>query len=87
MANLKSRALRRFEVHFAAPVPGEAFADLLGLKDVAVHDTVLQCAVMGSVDALVKAAARFEVLNIVTHEPSLEEVFLTYYGERGDHAA
>jgi hypothetical protein len=32
-----------------------------------------------SVDELIKAAARFEVLGIKTHEPDLEEVFLAYY--------
>jgi ABC-2 type transport system ATP-binding protein len=37
--------------------------------------------VVGSLDALVKAAAQFEVVNIVSHEPTLEEIFLTYYNE------
>ena len=36
----------------------------------------------GSIDTLVKAAAQFEVLDIVSKEADLEEIFLTYY--RGD---
>jgi ABC-2 type transport system ATP-binding protein len=44
---------------------------------------------VGSVDPLIKAAARFEVVEVTSGEPSLEELFLTYYGagEAGDLAA
>jgi hypothetical protein len=35
---------------------------------------------MGSLDALIKTAARFEVRNVRSIETSLEEIFLAYYG-------
>jgi len=47
---------------------------------------ILHCTVMGSLDALVKTAARFEVVNLRSVETSLEEIFLAYYGA-GDGAA
>jgi ABC-2 type transport system ATP-binding protein len=50
------------------------------------HGHVLTVTVEGSVDALVKAAARFEVLTIRTHEPDLEEVFLSHYKDDSDAA-
>ena len=34
----------------------------------------------GPIDPLVKALARFEVLDLQSREPSLEEIFLTFYG-------
>jgi ABC-2 type transport system ATP-binding protein len=77
--NLKRRALRRLEIHFASPVPGEAFADIAGVKDLQVEKDTLRCSVVGSEDALIKAAARFEVLNVVSPEVSLEEIFIDYY--------
>ena len=80
VATLKSLALRRLEIHFAQPVPAQAFASVTGVRDLTVEDSILRCTVMGSLDALVKAAARFEVLNVISHEPSLEEIFLAYYG-------
>jgi ABC-2 type transport system ATP-binding protein len=83
---LKSRALRRLEIHFARAIPPEGFTSIPGVRDVVVRDSVLSCTVIGSLDALIKTAARFEVINIVSHEPSLEEVFLTYYGERKSNA-
>ena len=46
-----------------------------------MHDSVLTCTVVGEVDALVKAASQARVVNIISHEPSLEEIFLDYYNE------
>jgi len=37
--------------------------------------------VAGHLDAVVKAAARYEVVDITSNEPTLEQVFLTFYGE------
>ena len=84
---LKARALRRLEIHFATLVSQEAFADVAGVRDVTVEDSVLRCTVVGSLDALIKAAARFEVVDVISHEPSLEEIFLAYYSGGENHAA
>ncbi len=81
VADLKSRALRRLEIDFGGEAPPEVFSGLPGVQDVAVHDGVLRCTVLGDLDALVKAAARYHVRDIHTVEPSLEEIFLAYYGK------
>ncbi len=80
IAALKERALRRLEIDFGSEVPVEAFADLPGVRDLTVDGEILRCTVMGSLDALVKVAARFEVRNLRSVETSLEEIFLAYYG-------
>jgi len=84
---LKARALRHLELHFAGPVPQETFANLAGVRDVVVQDSVLRCTVTGTVDAVIKAAAQYEVVNVISHDPSLEEVFLAYYSGGEEHAA
>jgi ABC-2 type transport system ATP-binding protein len=82
IAALKERALRHLEIHFAEPVPEYAFRALPGVRDVVSHDGVVRCTVTGSLDAVVKAAAAHTVVNVISHEPSLEEIFLAYYGEQ-----
>ena len=82
---LKESALNDLEFHFAAEVAADEFASLPGVRDVTVEGTVVRCTVVGSVDAVVKAAARHEVLDVISHERNLEQVFLAYYtGESGD---
>jgi ABC-2 type transport system ATP-binding protein len=77
--SLKSHSVRKLEIHFVAPVPKEKFINIPGVRDIIVRDNLLTCTVVGSLDALVKTAARFEVVNIISHEPSLEDIFMTYY--------
>ena len=76
---LKAKAIRHVEIRFGESVPPEAFAHLAGTRDMVVKDELLRCSVVGSIDPLVKAAARFEVVEINSQEPSLEELFLTFY--------
>ena len=86
VATLKARAVRQLEMHFAEPVPEDAFSGLPGVRDIRAEGNAVHCTIDGSVDALIKAAARFEVLNITSHEPDLEEIFLAYYKEEGNGA-
>jgi ABC-2 type transport system ATP-binding protein len=76
---LKSHSVRQLEIHFARAIPKEKFSNVPGIRDILVQDKLLTCNVVGSLDALVKAAAQFEVINIISHEPSLEDIFITYY--------
>jgi ABC-2 type transport system ATP-binding protein len=78
---LKAHALRRLEIHFARAVPKDKFAGIPGVRDVLVQNSLLTCSVVGSLDALVKTASQFEVVNIVSHEATLEEIFMTFYDE------
>ena len=94
IASLKERALHRLEIAFRGPVTAGDFANVPGVRDVTVDDGTLRCTVIGSVDALVKTAARYEVVNLHSIDTSLEEIFLAYYGagdgvagEEADHAA
>ena len=40
--------------------------------------------IAGSPDALIKAAAKHEIVRLVTHEASLDDIFLTFYSEDGE---
>ncbi|HSR25709.1 MAG TPA: ABC transporter ATP-binding protein, partial [Candidatus Eisenbacteria bacterium] len=75
---LKSRALRRLELDFAEPVPQEAFVGVPGLRDLDVSGATVRCTLTGAVGPLMRVATRYELLNVTSHEPDLEEIFLGY---------
>ena len=81
MAALKEGAIRRIEIHFGSPIDPAPFEALSAVHRVDVSDdaTVAIMVVEGSVDEVVKLAARHEVHNIVSHDGDLEDVFLDYY--------
>ncbi len=58
------------------------FEALAGVSDVTVHNGRLRFRVAGELDPVIKAAARHHVIDLHYEEPSLEEIFLEYYGER-----
>ncbi|WP_173079891.1 ABC transporter ATP-binding protein [Phytohabitans rumicis] len=77
--SLGRRATRTVEIHFDDPVTGEEFASLPGVSDVVVSGPILRCTVDGRLSPLIKAAARHEVIDLLSAEPDLEETFLSYY--------
>lgn len=76
---LRSRALRRVEITFEDPVTAAEFESLTDVSDVELSDGVLRCHLVGAADGLVKAAARHRVIDLVSEEPDLEELFFHYY--------
>lgn len=80
VSELKSKAVRTLEIHFASQVTAADFDNLEGISELKAEGRVVRCTVKGSLDGLVKRAARFEVVDLISHEPDLEETFLAYYG-------
>jgi ABC-2 type transport system ATP-binding protein len=80
VSDLKRRALRRLELRFAEPVTADRFARLPGVSDLVVDGPHLSCVVTGSVDPILRAAMELRVEDVISHEPSLEEIFLAFYG-------
>jgi len=81
VAALTRQAVRHLVLRFTGPVPAEAFTDLDGVSDVTVDGALVDATVTGSPDALVKAAARFELADLSPRDTELEDVFLAFYRE------
>ena len=80
------REARTEDIPVCSEICSEAFTNLSGVRDVTIEDGVLSCTILGTVDTLIKAAAQFEVVKVVSHEPSLEDMFLSYYSGSGNCA-
>jgi ABC-2 type transport system ATP-binding protein len=80
-------AIKRYEITitFAEAVPADAFKALEGVVEVEAlnRELGLRLSMQGPADAVIKAAARFPVVSLTTHEPSLEDIFLRYYEADG----
>jgi len=83
---LRDLAHHQVELRFAGPVPAEAFEHIAGVSDVSAEDHVLRLRVTGAISPVVQVAARYELLDFVSREPSLEETFLAEYGHESGPA-
>jgi ABC-2 type transport system ATP-binding protein len=78
--SLRDLAHHQVELRFADRVPAAEFQGLPGVSDVVVSDHTLQLRVAGPMTPVVRAAARHELLDFLSSEPSLEASFLAEYG-------
>ena len=84
---LRDLAHHQVELRFTGDVPTAAFAAIDGVSDVTTDDNVLRMRVAGSITPVVREAARYELLDFVSREPSLEETFLAQYQTQPVEAA
>src|SRR5512146_2627572 len=81
---LRDLAHHAVELRFADGVPAEAFKGLPGVSDLKVDDHTLHMRVFGPITPVVQAAAKYELLDFVSREPTLEETFLAQYGDKAN---
>jgi ABC-2 type transport system ATP-binding protein len=76
---VRSLAAHEVELRFAAPVDPAPFAAIEGVKNLAVEGRTIRMLVTGAIAPVVRLAGQFELVDFVSREPSLEEVFLSEY--------
>ena len=77
---LRDLAHHQVELRFSGEVPVHEFDSLPGVSEVERVDHTLKMRVSGPITPVVRAAARYELLDFVSREPTLEETFLAQYG-------
>ena len=79
--DMRRRALRHVTVRFGAAVAAGVLDRMPGVEDV-VHDgPVVRFRVHGAIDPVIKAIAAHRVEDLEITRPTLEELFLAYYGQ------
>jgi ABC-2 type transport system ATP-binding protein len=76
---LKAQALRRMELTFDTDPPLARLRTVAGVREAVQDGPTVHLVVEGSVADLLEMAAPHRVSRVVTHEPDLEEIFVTYY--------
>jgi ABC-2 type transport system ATP-binding protein len=80
---LTARAVRTIEVRVVGDPPLDALRSVEGVRELTLDGDVIRCRVVGDLDPFVKALARTHVIDLVSEKPSLEEIFLAFYGREG----
>jgi len=84
---LRARALRQIRVVFDSPVSDDEFRAIDNLTDVTVEGNVMRGRLVGDADALIKSLGRHHVVDLISEEPQLEELFFHYYTGEENHVA
>jgi len=78
LAEMRHLSALSVEVAFGGVPPD--LSGIPGVRDVHVTGRRVRCQVRGSVEPLLKVLAASEVTEVLSREPSLEELFLAHYG-------
>jgi ABC-2 type transport system ATP-binding protein len=82
IADLKKVHFRWMTLRFEDSPNANEFARLPGVADVSATNGSLRFRVSGELDRVIKQAAGHHLLDMTYEEPSLEAIFLDYYGEK-----
>ena len=83
---VRNLAAHEVELRFAAPVAGGPFEAIEGVRNLVEEGRTLRMLVTGPIAPVVRLAGQYDLVDFVSREPSLEEVFLSEYGTTSDAA-
>jgi ABC-2 type transport system ATP-binding protein len=84
---IRRLAFHHVELTFSVPVAPAIFEAIADVSDVSVNGSVVSMRVNGPIGAVIATAATHGLVDVVSREPNLEDVFLAQYGEHGHVAA
>jgi ABC-2 type transport system ATP-binding protein len=84
---IRQLAFHHVELTFAQPVAPSVFSSIDGVSDVESDGDVLRMRVNGPIGKVVVLAAQRGLVDVVSREPNLEDVFLAQYGSHGSPVA
>jgi ABC-2 type transport system ATP-binding protein len=73
---------RWVKITFREPVSAAAFEDVTGISDVTTDGLTATMRVIGDFDPVIRAIDGHYIVDLHVAEPTLEEVFLAYYGDK-----
>ncbi|HVD00444.1 MAG TPA: ABC transporter ATP-binding protein [Candidatus Dormibacteraeota bacterium] len=82
LEELHEMHVRKIEVEFAGPAQPALFSHLPGIENLESNTHHVSFTARGSMEPIVNALAGQHVVNLASREPSLEEIFLTFYEDR-----
>ncbi len=80
VAELRGRAYHHVSIEFESPIDAGEFAGIPGVSELETEGSHVSFKASGALDPVIKTAARHRVIDMELTEPTLEEIFLTYYG-------
>jgi ABC-2 type transport system ATP-binding protein len=84
--SIRRLAFHHVELTFTQPVAAAVFSGLDGVSEVDASNGTVTMRVAGPIGPVLRAASQHGLVDVVSREPNLEDVFLAHYG-RGTESA
>jgi len=81
---LRDLAVHQVELRFARPVASTEFEALEGVSQLSAEGEVVRMQVAGPIGPVIAVAGRHELVDVISRDPNLEDVFLAQYGRENE---
>ena len=78
LESLKEKMIRQMQVEFEEQINTQMF-NLPGIKNLQKNENIFTLNISGDINPILKILARNQVKKLIFPEPSLEDMFLSYY--------
>jgi ABC-2 type transport system ATP-binding protein len=77
---VRQMAVHHVELRFSRPVSADVFSSIDGVSDAVSEGAIVRMNVAGPIGSVIREAGRHDLVDVVSREPNLEDVFLAHYG-------
>ena len=76
---LKSNAMKSIVIYFKEIIPLNLFDNIRNVNLIETNKNVVKLNIIGPIDEIIKVISKYEIIDLKTQDPSLEELFMNYY--------
>ena len=76
---LKSNAMKSIVIYFKEIIPLNLFDNIKNVNLIETNKNVVKLNIIGPIDEIIKVISKYEIIDLTTQDPTLEELFMNYY--------
>ncbi|MCH2304674.1 MAG: ABC transporter ATP-binding protein [SAR202 cluster bacterium] len=76
---LKSNAMKSIVIYFKETIPLNLFDNIKNVNLIETNKNVVKLNIIGPIDEIIKVISKYEIIDLTTQDPTLEELFMNYY--------
>lgn len=81
ISDLKNKTIKKYEITFDNTPDINEIRNIKNISNLVIQGNSVTLNIKGAIDNLLKVISKYTVINLRIIEPSLEEIFLTFYKE------
>jgi len=81
ISDLKNKTIKKYEITFDKTPDINEIRNIKNISNLVIQGNSVTLNIKGAIDNLLKVISKYTVINLRIIEPSLEEIFLTFYEE------
>ncbi|MFL2763763.1 MAG: ABC transporter ATP-binding protein [Dehalococcoidia bacterium] len=76
---LKSNAMKSIVIYFKETIPLNLFDNIKNVNLIETNKNIVKLNIIGPIDEIIKVISKYEIIDLTTQDPTLEELFMNYY--------